>query len=97
VKRGIGPFLVPAASSAILPDVTDLIPSRAITDRLCRVYFENFEHELRILHHPAFWSDYQRYWDVREEEKSIFIDLIPQMMLALVLASVFDDPAEPRS
>ena len=35
-----------------------LLPSQEVVDRLMRLYFDTYEHTLRILHRPSFWAEY---------------------------------------
>jgi hypothetical protein len=48
---------------AIEAQMIELLPSRDASSQLLDVYFENFEHCLRILHKPSFLAEHDRFWD----------------------------------
>lgn len=48
----------------------DLLPSKAICSELLDVYFDNFEHCLRILHKPSFLAEHERFWSFRSSDNA---------------------------
>ena len=51
---------------AIEAEMIALLPSKEMCSQLLEVYFENFEHCLRILHRPSFLAEYESFWSFRE-------------------------------
>jgi hypothetical protein len=57
-------------AQAIAADMVELLPPREICSQLLDVYFENFEHCLRILHKPSFLAEHERFWSFRSSENA---------------------------
>lgn len=55
---------------AIEAEMIELLPSRQICSQLLDVYFDNFEHCLRILHKPSFLTEHERFWSFRGGENA---------------------------
>ena len=76
-----------------LSEIYEIIPAQTDCDRLVRIYIDNFESTLRILHVPTFLGACEEFWTMRKD--SIIVDaeaILPQMTLTLVIASSLEDP-----
>ena len=64
-------------------NLANLVPERSITDHFVQLYMSTFEQTYRVLHQPTFWSEYEAFWNSRQESKSGFV-----AVLLLILATV---------
>jgi hypothetical protein len=69
-------------------DIGTAIPPRQTAKRLLDAYFRTFETVYRILHVPAFWDQYERYWENPAAASQAFI---VQMQLCMAIGACFQD------
>lgn len=79
----------PTASTNLL----ELIPERAVADRLVHLYFDTFEMTYRILHKNTFWKDYASFWESPGQSAPGFI---PVLLLVMAVVRCMS-PMEPLS
>ncbi|RWA03863.1 hypothetical protein EKO27_g11242 [Xylaria grammica] len=61
--------------------LTDMIPSREVSNQLVLAYFRTFESVLRVLHVPSFIRGCQQYWKAPQDAREEFL-----LQLGLVMA-----------
>ncbi|TFB04039.1 hypothetical protein CCMA1212_003393 [Trichoderma ghanense] len=66
--------------------MTDILPKKAVCDRLMAAYFDTSETQYRILHTPTFLEQYNQYWQGHPQPEQF----VPQMLSVLAIASRFD-------
>ncbi|KAH6604893.1 n-terminal binuclear zn cluster-containing dna binding domain-containing [Trichoderma cornu-damae] len=66
--------------------MTDILPKKAICDRLVAAYVDTAETQYRILHLPTFAEQYDHYWEGKPQPEQF----LPQMLAVLSVASRFD-------
>ncbi|KAL5083357.1 hypothetical protein Trisim1_001759 [Trichoderma cf. simile WF8] len=66
--------------------MTDILPKRAVCDRLLAAYLDTSETQFRILHTPTFVEQYNQYWQGNPQAEHF----LPQMLSVLAVASRFD-------
>ncbi|RDA91719.1 hypothetical protein CP533_2345 [Ophiocordyceps camponoti-saundersi (nom. inval.)] len=64
----------------------DILPTKAVCDRMVASYFEVAESIYRIVHKPTFSDDYDRYWDGKLQSESF----LPQLLAIVSIASRFE-------
>ncbi|KAF2644348.1 hypothetical protein P280DRAFT_496673 [Massarina eburnea CBS 473.64] len=50
-------------------EVFALVPQKSVVDQHVAMYFQMWETSYRILHEPAFWKDYQTFWDRKSNDE----------------------------
>ncbi|PHH68324.1 hypothetical protein CDD82_651 [Ophiocordyceps australis] len=66
--------------------MTDILPKKAVCDRLMASYFDTSETIYRILHFPTFREQYEVYWDGKVQSDSF----LSQLLAVLSVASRFE-------
>jgi hypothetical protein len=84
-------------AQAIEAQMVRLLPSRHVCSELLEVYFENFEHCLRILHKPSFLAENERFWSFTAGENANGNTVnngnptfVPRLLAALLVACTAD-------
>ena len=67
---------------AIVAEMLDPLPSREVCSHLLDVYFDNFEHCLRILHRPSFLVEHDRFWRTNNRDPTF----VPRLLATLLVA-----------
>lgn len=65
----------------------DILPKKAVCDRLLRGYLDNNETLYRVIHAPSFMSQYNRYWEDPMQLEEAFL---PKLLGVLSIASRFE-------
>ncbi|KAH6971766.1 fungal-specific transcription factor domain-containing protein [Ilyonectria sp. MPI-CAGE-AT-0026] len=66
--------------------MTDILPKKAVCDRLVKSYVDTSETIYRILHLPMFTEQYERYWEGTLQSDCF----LPQLLAVLSVASRFE-------
>lgn len=66
--------------------MADILPKKAICDRLLAAYIDTSETQYRILHVPTFFEQYNQYWEGKPQPEQF----LPQMLAVLSIASRFE-------
>lgn len=66
--------------------MTDILPKKAVCDRLVKSYVDTSETIYRILHLPTFTEQYNLYWEGKLQSEYF----LPQLLAALSVASRFE-------
>jgi hypothetical protein len=66
--------------------MTDILPKKAVCDRLVASYIDTSETIYRILHIPTFREQYELYWEGKLQTESF----VPQLLCILSIASRFE-------
>ncbi|PHH66857.1 hypothetical protein CDD80_896 [Ophiocordyceps camponoti-rufipedis] len=66
--------------------MTDILPAKAVCDRMVAAYFDVAETIFRIVHKPAFSEDYDLYWRGKLQSESF----LPQLLTMVSIASRFE-------
>ncbi|PFH55575.1 hypothetical protein XA68_18025 [Ophiocordyceps unilateralis] len=66
--------------------MTDILPSKAVCDRMVASYFEVAETIFRIVHKPTFFDEYDLYWEGKLQSESF----LPQLLAMVSIASRFE-------
>lgn len=83
--------------SSTLSGMLRMIPQRIVCDRLVRIYVDNFENALRVLHIPTFLTECDNFWTSQKDSTTTFTDFIPQLCITMVIASSLDGPTTVES
>ena len=76
-----------------LSKMYEMIPAQNLCDRLVRIYIDNFESTLRILHITTFLAACEELWTASKEGIVVNAEtVLPQLTLTLVIASSLEDP-----
>ncbi|RDA86469.1 hypothetical protein CP532_3607 [Ophiocordyceps camponoti-leonardi (nom. inval.)] len=70
--------------------MTDILPTKAVCDRMVASYFEVAESIYRIVHKPTFSDDYDRYWEGKLQSESF----LPQLLAIVSIASRFESKSK---
>ncbi|KAI9158651.1 Transcription factor lepE [Paramyrothecium foliicola] len=66
--------------------MTDILPKKAVCDRLVSCYIDTSETIYRTLHLPTFSEQYELYWEGKLQSESF----VPQLLSVLSIASRFE-------
>ncbi|KAL7787768.1 fungal-specific transcription factor domain-containing protein [Trichoderma ceciliae] len=66
--------------------MTDIMPKKAVCDRLVAAYVDTSESQYRILHVPTFAEQYNQYWEGKPQSEQF----LPQMLSVISVASRFE-------
>ena len=66
------------------------LPPKDICDQMVKVYHENFEKTLRILHIPSFLRQYEQFFNEPNHEWFQTSAFLPQLTAVLILVSSFE-------
>ncbi|KEY63907.1 hypothetical protein S7711_10217 [Stachybotrys chartarum IBT 7711] len=69
----------------VLKRMTDILPPKAVCDRLLGAYIDTSESLYRTLHIPSFTEQYNLYWENNLQHESF----VPQLLSVLAIASRF--------
>lgn len=83
--------------SSTLSGMLRMVSQRNVCDRLVRIYVDNFENALRILHIPTFLTECENFWTSQKDNTRAFTDFIPQLCITMVIASSLDGPTTVES
>lgn len=78
--------------SSALSGMFEMIPPRIVCDRLVKIYVDNFENTLRVLHIPTFLTECESFWTSQKDSIIAFADFIPQLCITMAIASSLDGP-----
>lgn len=85
-RKAIAP--IPVFVDSMLPiqkRMTDIMPSKAVCDRLLSAYIDTNEIIYRMVHVPTFKTQYNRYW----ENQVQYEYFLPQLLTVLAIGSRF--------
>jgi len=77
VTAPIGVFM--DSTTPIQKRMADVLPSKAICDRLVRAYLDGFDLLYRVLHIPSFMSQYNQYWEGNQQPECFLPQLLSIM------------------
>ncbi|KAH8127602.1 hypothetical protein FP744_10008287 [Trichoderma asperellum] len=66
--------------------MTDILPKKAICDRLVTAYIETSETQYRIIHVPTFAEQYNQYWEGKPQPEHF----LPQMLSVIAVSSRYE-------
>ncbi|KAM0251730.1 hypothetical protein ACHAQJ_008005 [Trichoderma viride] len=66
--------------------MTDILPKKAVCDRLVTAYIETSETQYRIIHVPTFAEQYNQYWEGKPQPEHF----LPQMLTVIAVSSRFE-------
>jgi hypothetical protein len=66
--------------------MTDILPKKAVCDRLVTSYIETSETQYRIIHVPTFAEEYNQYWEGKPQPEHF----LPQMLSVIAVSSRFE-------
>lgn len=91
-RRDLTPISVYADSlTPIQKRMADILPQRAVCDRLLDIYFATLESEYRVLHMPSFRHDYKQFWEGTLDSNDHFL---PLLLCVLSMGSRFESQSK---
>ncbi len=80
-----------------LSKLAQMIPPQVVCDRLIRIYVDNFETAMRVLHIPTFLTECEHFRTSQKDSIMEFADFIPQLCITMAIASSLEDSTNVES
>lgn len=82
--------------SELLRTLSYSLPSKTACDHLLRVYQNNFERTLRVIHGPSFRRQHDAFWRTSGRDQSALSSFLPLLTVVLTVAVALDpEPPAP--